>query len=361
VDTVHLIDLMHGAPGVTLAALFGPEHGLRGDADAGEKIDDGRDVRTGAPVYSLYGDTRKPSPEMLAGLDVLVFDIQDIGARFYTYISTMGLAMQAAAEAGIPFVVLDRPNPLGGDHVSGFVLEPEFTSFVGQFRIPVMHGLTVGELARLIQGEGLLPGLDALQLDVVPMEGWSRAMRWPDTGLPWIPTSPNIPDFETALIYPGACYFEGTSASEGRGTRSPFKLLGAPWADATALAEALNAKGLPGVQFGTSTFTPRSIEGMSSNPKLEDTELRGIRHIVTDAAALRPVETGRHVLHTFYYQAPPDERDGFLQRRWLGRLAGTDRLFDLLTRGATPEDIIAAWQDEVAAFEAQRRPYLLYE
>ena len=361
VDSVHLVDLVHDAPNVELAAIFGPEHGLRGTADAGEAVADGRDGRTGAPIFSLYGQTRKPTPEMLAGLDVLVFDIQDIGARFYTFISTMGLAMQAAAEAGLPFVVLDRPNPLGGEHVAGFALDPQYTSFVGQYPIPIVHGLTVGELARMIQGEAMLPGLESLDLQVVAMTGWARSMQWPQTGLPWVKTSPNIPDFETALIYPGACFFEGTEASEGRGTHDPFRHVGAPWADGQTLADTLNARRLPGVRFEALQFTPRSISGMSANPKLQDTPLQGVRYVVTDAAAFRPVEAGVHALHAFYRQAPSAERASFFNARWLHRLAGTDRLHTLLTADATPQAIIAAWQDEVAAFRQRRAAYLLYE
>jgi uncharacterized protein YbbC (DUF1343 family) len=294
---------------------------------------------------------------MLREVDVLVFDIQDVGARFYTYISTMGLAMQAAAENNIPFVVLDRPNPLGGAYVSGFVLEPEQTSFVGQYPIPIAHGLTVGELARMIQGEAMLPGLDHLQLDVVPMADWERAMLWPATGLPWISTSPNIPDFETALIYAGTCLFEAVAASEGRGTETPFTLLGAAWANGQALADTLNARALPGVRFEAASFTPRSMEGMSANPRFEGEDLQGIRLTVSDADAYRSVETGIHVLHAFYQQASDD----FVSNpEWLAKLSGTPRLATLLTDGASPAAMIAAWQDEVAAFEERRESYLLY-
>lgn len=357
VDTVHVIDLIDAAPNVEVTALFGPEHGLRGTADAGEKVADGRDDRTGAPVYSLYGNTRKPTPEMLRDVDVLVFDIQDVGARFYTYISTMGLAMQAAAENDIPFVVLDRPNPLGGAYVAGFVLEAEQTSFVGQYPIPIAHGLSVGELARMIQGEAMLPGLENLHLDVVEMANWERFMLWPGTGLPWISTSPNIPDFETALVYAGTCLFEAVAASEGRGTRTPFTLLGAPWANGQALADTLNARALPGVQFEAASFTPRSIEGMSASPRFKDEALQGIRLTVTDADAYRSVETGIHVLHAFYQQASGD----FVSNpEWLAKLSGTSRLGTLLTQGASPEDMIAAWQNEVADFEERREAYLLY-
>jgi uncharacterized protein YbbC (DUF1343 family) len=361
VDTVHLADLIHGAGGVELGALFGPEHGIRGTADAGAAIEHGRDAQTGVPIYSLYGQTRKPTPEMLSNIDVLVFDIQDIGARFYTYISTMGLAMQAAAEQGISFVVLDRPNPLGGEYVSGFVLEPEYISFVGQFRIPVVHGLTVGELAQMIVGERLISGVENLDLHVVSMTGWERGMLWPDTGLAWIPPSPNIPDFETALVYPGACYFEGTSASEGRGTYEPFRLLGAPWADGAALAEDLNGRGIAGVTFESARFTPRSIEGMASSPKLLGRNLEGIRYSVTDPEGFRPLEAGIHVLHAFYHQAPSGEQRGFVSnQRFFNLLAGTDRLKSQLEAGRSAEEIIASWQSEVDRFRERRNPYLLY-
>ncbi|HET6567719.1 MAG TPA: DUF1343 domain-containing protein [Rhodothermales bacterium] len=362
VDSVHLIDLFYNAPNVKLTALFGPEHGIRGQAAAGAKVGSGRDEKTGVPIYSLYGDTRKPTPEMLRDVDVLVFDIQDVGARFYTYISTMGLAMQAAAEKGIPFVVLDRPNPIGGVRVEGFLMQPEFESFVGEYPIPVTHGMTVGELARMIKGERMLPGLENLQLQVVQMTGWKRSMLWPETGLPWIPPSPNIPDFQTALVYPGAAFFEATSASEGRGTRTPFLNLGAPWADGQALADELNSRKLPGVRFEAATFTPHSIPGMAVNPKLEGQTVQGIRYVVTDPETFDPVAVGVHVLHAFYHQAPPGERNDFISRpEWLAKLSGSTRLYDMLTSDAAPEAIVAAWEEDVTTFRRQRERYLLYE
>lgn len=353
----HLIDRLAAAPNVVLAALFGPEHGLRGTAEAGAAVGGGTDAATGVPVYSLYGSSKKPPPESLAGLDALVFDVQDVGARFYTYVSTMGHAMQAAAEASLPFVVLDRPNPLGG-RVGGFVMEPEHQSFVGRYPIPIRHGLTVGELARMIVAKSWLPGLDSLDLRVVEMAGWNRTMRWPDTGLPWVPTSPNIPDVETALVYPGAAFFEGTTASEGRGTDTPFRLVGAPWLDGAALADTLNARTLPGVRFEPARFTPRSIPGVAAHPRFEGEKIEGVRIIVTDARAVRPVALGVYLLHAVYGQRSPGL--DFFDADWLARLAGTQRFQHMLEDGASPEAIIAAWQDEVAAFEQARRPYLLY-
>jgi uncharacterized protein YbbC (DUF1343 family) len=354
----HLIDRLHAARNVTLAALFGPEHGLRGTAEAGAAVESGRDAATGVPIYSLYGSSKRPPPESLAGLDALVFDMQDVGARFYTYVSTMGYAMQAAAEAGLPFVVLDRPNPLGG-HVGGFVLEPEHTSFVGLYPIPVQHGLTAGELALTIRAEGWLPGLDALDLRVVEMAGWDRSMLWPDTGLGWTPTSPNVPDFETALVYPGAALFEGTVVSEGRGTEAPFRLVGAPWLDGAALADTLDARELPGVRFEPARFTPRSIPGVAAHPKFEGEAVEGVLVVVTDAGAVEPVALGVHLLHAAYQQRTHNV--DFFDADWLAKLAGTRRLQRMLEVGARPEQIVAAWEDEVATFERARRPYLLYE
>src|SRR5699024_1617779 len=227
VDNQHIADLMNEAPNVNLIALFGPEHGIRGDDNTGFQTD----KSTGLPVHSLYGEHRKPTAAMLKDIDVLVFDIQDIGPRFYTYISTMGLAMEAAAENNISFLVLDRPNPLGGEVASGFVLEPEFKSFIGYFPIPVTHGLTVGELAIMAKKEGTLEGVDNLDLSVIKMEGWHRDMLWPDTGLTFVGPSPNMPDFSTALIYPGACFWEAVKGSEGRGTPLPFMQLVTLWAN----------------------------------------------------------------------------------------------------------------------------------
>ncbi len=353
----HLIDRLHAAPNVRLAVLFGPEHGLRGTAEAGAAVEDGSDPATGVPVFSLYGATKTPPPEALAGLDALVFDMQDVGARFYTYTATMGRAMQAAAEAGLVFVVLDRPNPLGG-RADGFVREPEHASFVGLYPVPVQHGLTAGELARMIVGESWLPGLDSLGLRVVEMAGWHRAMPWPDTGLPFTPTSPNIPSFETALVYPGVALFEGTTASEGRGTETPFLVVGAPDLDAAALADTLAARRLPGLRFEAARFTPRSIPGVAARPKHEGEALHGVRLLVSDASSVRPVAVGVHLLHAVYHAR---SGPGFFQAAWLAKLAGTRRLQRMLEAGERPEAVVAAWQAEVEAFDLARQPYLLYD
>ena len=361
VDTMHLGDVVQGSPNVSLSAFFGPEHGIRGDADAGAEIADGVDVKTGVPVYSLHGKHKKPTQASLQELDALVFDIQDVGARFYTYISTMGYAMQAAAEAGIPFFVLDRPNPLGGNYVSGFIRQPDFSSFVGFYPIPVAHGLTVGELARMIKGEAMLEGLADLDLRVIEMEGWDRSVKWPALSRSWRPTSPNIPDFETALIYLGTCFFEAVAASEGRGTRMPFKQVGAPWANSAALIDSLNNFGLDGVSFSSKYFTPESIVGMSSNPRFKDEVLQGVQIAVTDVDTFDPVSTGIHLLYAFYQQAPAQEKAEFIDQKWMGLLAGTDALREQIESNLLPTEIIASWQTEIQAFKQQRASYLLYE
>lgn len=352
----HVADLLHAAPDVHLTALFGPEHGLRGTADAGAVVTDGRDPDTGVPIYSLYGETRQPTTAMLAEVDVLVFDMQDAGARFYTYISTMGLAMQAAAEAGLPFVVLDRPNPLGGTYVSGFVLEDAQRSFVGQYPIPIAHGLTIGELARMIQGEAWLDGIDALDLTVVPMDDWDRSARWHGLEAAWVPPSPNIPDAETAYLYPGTCFVEALAASEGRGTEAPFRLIGHPALDGEALAADLTNRSLPGVQVTPASFTPTSRPGATA-PKHQDTRLNGVRLRVTDADSLDAVALGVHLLEALLAHGG----DAMLERpTWLDRLAGTPRLREALDNGTPAETIIAGWDEEVAEFKKARSPYLLY-
>lgn len=352
-----IIDVM--AQQTHLVALFGPEHGLRGLAEAGDTVRNGRDAQTGLPIYSLYGATKKPTPQMLRNVDVLVFDMQDIGARFYTYISTMGLAMQAAAEKGIPFYVLDRPNPLGGMS-DGWVLNLRYQSFVGQYAIPVQHGMTTGELARMIKGEQLLSGLSRLNLHVIQVEGWNRNMQFPQYGNVWIAPSPNIPNFETALVYPGTCFFEGTNLSEGRGTLEPFKVLGATWANGRNLAQTLNARHLPGVRFEATTFTPQDISGTATDPKLEGRALQGVRLIITNAQQFQPVQTGIHLLVAFYQQANTQQKQDFFKRDWLNKLAGTNRLYDEVRRGRTAQQIIATWATELAQFNTRRVPYLLY-
>lgn len=355
-----LLDVMARAPGVALAAILTPEHGLSGTVEAGAKVSGGKDRATRIPVHSLYGATLKPTRAMLDGLDVLVFDMQDIGTRYYTYISTMGLAMQAAAEAGLPFVVLDRPNPLGGDMVAGFVLERAVASFVGRYEIPQVHGLTVGELARMIKGEALLPGLQTLHLDVVAMEGWQRSMRWPATELPWIATSPNIPTFETALAYAGTGLFEATTASEGRGTPAPFLTLGHVDADPAAIVSRVSAARLAGVAFEPVRVTPRAIKGVAQSPRFRDREIGAVRLRLTDAMSFAPVETGITLLAAFAEALRSRGTALLADTAFFDKLAGSKRLSQALVRGVSAHDIVGSWLREVAEFRQRRTPYLLY-
>ena len=355
-----IVDLMYASGKVTLAAIFAPEHGYRGQKEDGVKIGYSIDEQTGLPVYSLYGAVMKPTPEMMRGIDVLVFDIQDIGARFYTYISTMGLAMQAAAEMHVPFIVLDRPNPLGGDRIGGPILETELTSFTGKYPIPIVHGMTIGELALMVKGELMLQGLETLDLRVIKMEGWQREMQWPETGLKWIRTSPNIPDYITALLYPGICLFEGTSASVGRGTLEPFKIIGFPGIDSGELATDLNSKKLSGVRFDQTKFMPKSIPGMSSNQVYQGKEIPGIKVTVTATHLFQPVETGVNILSVLYGLLGKKERELFFSHSGFDHLAGTRNLRLALEKGVPPEEIIDEWKVLENQFLLKRSKYLLY-
>ena len=293
---------------------------------------------------------------MLAGVQALVFDIQDVGARPYTYIYTMALAMQAARERGIPFVVLDRPNPIGGRIVEGNRLEPAFASFVGMYPIAVRHGLTVGELARLFNREF---GIGA-DLTVIPMENWRRSMWYDETGLPFVPPSPNIPRLESAISYPGTVFLEGTNLSEGRGTDRPFEQTGAPWLRADSVTRLMNAMTLPGVRFEPVAFTPAA-----SAAKYGGVALQGVRIVVTDREAYRPVSTALRLIDTIRRVHPAEFRftgnsAASPDLYWIDRLAGTDRLRKAMERGEL-ESLLADWAAQAAGFDAMRRAYELYE
>ena len=354
---VHLLDLM-ARKGIHPAVIFTPEHGLKGRAEDGARLPDGS--AAGIPVKSLYGATRKPRPEDLKGLDLVLFDIQDAGVRFYTYISTMGLVMQAAAEAGVPFTVLDRPNPLGGNYVSGFVSGARPPTFTSLYPIPVAHGMTVGELAEMIKGEAMLPGLSQLDLSVVRMQGWQRWMRWPDTGLPWVATSPNLATFESALLYPGTGLLEGTAASEGRGCPQPFRVIGWPGIDPQPLAQKLNGEGLPGLHFEPVHFTPVSLPGVSSSPKYCNRELAGVRIDVTDYRSVLPVETGIAVVSALYQTVPEPARKVFFTGGF-GDMIGSDQARKGIQSGEPPWLIETHWSEGVRHFLHLRQSYLLYE
>ena len=357
----HLIDLMDAAPNVEVGALFGPEHGIRGDEDAGAVIDDGVDDATGAPVYSLYGSVRRPTPDMMQGLDALIFDIQDVGSRFYTFISTMGLSMQSAAEAGVPFVVLDRPNPLGGVRMEGFVRDSSLVSPVSQYPIPVRHGLTVGELAQMIRGEGWIPGIEELDLRVIQMSDWNRDMMWPETGLEWIPTSPNLPTFESALIYAGTCFIEATTASEGRGTPLPFLTIGAPWLDTEALVNDLDQWEPEGVSFKAGSITPISIPGASTNPKWKDAAIQTLQIKVIQPDSVHAVSLGLDLVARMYALAPDSAKADFFNERWMALLSGSTQTVDLLKGGMDQSAFEWTWRDDIERFAALRTSYLLYD
>lgn len=342
---------------VQITALFGPEHGIRGHAEAGEKVDTENDPLRGIPIYSLYGKNRKPTPEMLKDVDVLVFDIQDVGARFYTYIWTMAYAMEAAAEQGKHFVVLDRPNPISGAHVEGNILEPAFATFVGLFPIPTRHGMTVGELARLFNGEGWLANGVKADLTVVPLKNWQRKMWFDETGLAFIKPSPNIPNLTSAATYPGACLLEGVNVSEGRGTKTPFQLFGAPWISRTQLADQLNALGLPGVAFRDTVFTPVSIPGASTNPKYKNRRCQGAKIIITDRDAFLPYLTGIHIVNAIHQMYS----DSLQWRvRHFDRLCGTNKIRKTIESGGAIDKLVENWQGEFQKFMAKRAKYLLY-
>jgi uncharacterized protein YbbC (DUF1343 family) len=347
-DRRSTIDVLAGMAEVHLVALFSPEHGIRGTAAPGEHVASGVDERTGLPIHSLYGETRRPTPEMMRGIEALVFDIQDIGARAYTYIYTMALGMEAAAEHGVPFVVLDRPNPINGVHVEGNLLDPAFATFVGMYPIPVRHGMTAGELARLFNREFVI-GAD---LTVVPVEGWSRATWGDATGQPWVNPSPNIRRLDAAIHYPGTVFFEGTNLSAGRGSEMPFEQIGAPWLRAGEVVRRMNERGLPGVRFEEVGFTPRD----PGDGKFADQPVRGVRLVVTDRQSYRPVEASLLLIAAIRHQHP----DEF---RWhvshFDRLAGTDRMRLAIDAG-DPDPLLREWTADAARFRQIREPYLLY-
>ena len=342
------IDVLHEASNVDLVALYAPEHGIRGQEQAGAVIDSGRDERTGIPIHSLYGEVRKPTPAMLEGVDILLFDMQDIGARYYTYVSTMALAMEAAGEQDIPFIVLDRPNPVRGDIVQGNLLKPGYETFVGMYPVPMRHGMTAGELAQLYVGDF---GVE-VDLHVVPLDGWTRDMTFDQTQLPWVPPSPNMPSVESALAYPGTCLFEGTPISVGRGTDRAFQWVGAPWLDGVQLAESLNGYGINGVRFEATTFTPRN----AGDRKFEGQEVSGVLLIpestdydASKAAVAMLVET---------YSMSGD--NWLWAEAHFDRLAGTDSLRLGIEAGADFAELTSAWDSETQAFEQLRAPFLIY-
>jgi len=365
-------DLFRNHPGIELAALYSPEHGIRGNAQAGEYVPYYMDEKFKVPVFSLYGpsmkpqagmlknidefmrsfDTthadKKPNASMTKNIDVLVYDIQDVGTRVYTYEATMAYAMEAAAEAGIDFIVLDRPNPITGTLMEGPLLEyPEFSSFVGLYPVPLRFGLTIGEMARLYN--------DKFQdkkaaLTVIPMEGWARGMWHDQTGLPWVIPSPNMPTFETAMVYPGQVFFEGTNVSEGRGTTRPFEFFGAPWIDGFALTNKLNSLGLPGVVFREQWFTPLFS-------KFTGEICGGCQIHITDRNAYRSLETALYAIKAIRDAYPQEFR---FHENYFDKIMGTASVRKAIEAGQGIPEIVAAWSGGLASFSELRKPYLIY-
>ncbi|HEX9944538.1 MAG TPA: exo-beta-N-acetylmuramidase NamZ domain-containing protein, partial [Thermoanaerobaculia bacterium] len=348
-DGRHAVEVLRER-GLSVVRLFSPEHGLRGQAAAGKGIESGRDPASGLPVVSLYGDRRRPQPADLEGLDALVFDLQDAGVRFYTYVSTLILALEAAADSGVDFVVLDRPNPLGGERIEGPVSAPRDVvpaSFLNLAPGPLVHGLTLGEMARYVNAHRERPA----RLTVVPMTGWTRRMTWTDTGRSWVSPSPNLRSAEAALAYPGTALLEATNVSEGRGTESSFLLLGAPWLDSSGVATSV-----PGFHLEPASFTPRASPA-APNPKYPDEECRGLRVRVTDPATAEPYRLGVTLLALLSRQPGFEWREG---GDALTRLLGTPRPLQDLRAGKTVEEILATDAADHSAWRRDRRQALLY-
>jgi uncharacterized protein YbbC (DUF1343 family) len=349
------IDLLAARKDMKLVVLFGPEHGIRGVASG--RVSDDKDEKTGLPVYSLFGETDKPTDAMLANVDALVFDIQDVGVRQYTYLSTMGLAMQAAAQKRIPIVILDRPNPIGGMIVEGNIREPGMESFVGLYPIASRHGLTAGELAQLYNKEF---GIGA-DLHVVPLEGWKRGLWVDQTDLPWIKPSPNLPTFAGIMSYPGTVFFEGTNLSEGRGSDNPFEQTGAPWLRSEEVANAMNARHLPGVQFVAVDY------GVAPGArKYGGQTIHGVRQVVTDRETYRPIATTLRLIDTIHRLQPNDFQwrhstasPNAPETYYFDTLTGSKRTRAAIENG-TLETMLAEWDRDAQRFREMRKPYLLY-
>ena len=342
------VDLLHAAPGVRLTALFGPEHGFAGVVRGGDRIGFATDSATGLPVYSLYGETRAPTDSMLRDVDVLVYDIQDVGARVYTYVWTMALAAQAAGRAGKRFIVLDRPNPIRADRVEGGVLETRFRSFVGQYDVALRYGLTPGELLRFLVSTGRV----SADVTVIPMAGYRRDMWFSQTGLPWVNPSPNIRDEETAILYPGTVFFEATNLNEGRGSDAPLKQVGAPWlTDNQAIAAALNARRLPGIRFEARSAA------VAAGDKHGGKTIPMVRMRVTDRDAAAPVAAAVWLMREIYQRHPAE----FSWQRGTGaeRLSGTDQFRRAIQTGEV-QPLLDRWARESAGFEASTRAARIY-
>lgn len=353
-DGVSLTDTLAKINGININAVFAPEHGFYISFSAGKSVSDTLAGRI--PVYSLYGKNKKPTPEMLRNIDLIIFDLQDVGSRFYTYISTLYYVIQAAAENNIPLIVLDRPNPLGGTKIEGPVLNPDMESFVGIAPIPVIYGMTTGELANLFAGE-FINNSGYSSLRIIKMKNWKRNSYFEDYNLKWTAPSPNIPDPETAFLYPATAFLEGTNVSEGRGTDNPFKLIGAPFINPNELIPELDSLQHQGVIIEPVSFIPISIAGKSERPKFENIMCYGIRLILKDPGDFKPVDFSiklLYALHKLYPEKLKFKVDQF------DKLYGTGRVREMLNSDKTPDQIIESWQPDLSGFLKIRTQYLLY-
>lgn len=347
------IDVLFEHEDIELVALFGPEHGIRGEVQAGGKVDADLDVATGLPIHSLYGQTRMPDAAMLKGLDALVVDLQDIGVRYATYLSTMDNVLTAGHAHGTQVVILDRPNPLGGEVVSGGLLDPDFRSFIGTHPLPILHGMTLGELGRMIAHERALT-----PPNVVTMDGWRRSMLWDETGLPWVLPSPNLPTLDSHLFYPATCLIEGTTLSEGRGTTRPFEVFGAPWLDPRTMVELIEELGMPGVQARPHYFVP-------TISKHAGVRCGGVQMYVDRSALSSMPELGTRLIHLLAANYPdqfawtdlPDEG----ARYFIDLLTGSDRLRRAIDADESLDQLLQNWKIDAEAFRVRRSPFLLYD
>ena len=354
-DGTHLVDALLEQKNLKVTAIFTPEHGFKGIAEAGELIDYKNNLYKEVPIISLYGKDKKPSKEILNYVDVLIFDIQDVGARFYTYISTMYYILEAAGESNIAIIILDRPNPIGGNYVDGPVLDPNYKSFVGIAQIPITHGMTVGELAIYFVREKLISNWKNISLKVIQCKNWNREIPG-EFYLNWNSPSPNINSLETALVYTGMCLLEGTNISEGRGTKFPFLQFGAPFIKADEVIEKINLLKIEGIELQSVAFIPEDIEGMATNPKFENITCHGIKIKITEPNKFEPVKFGVKLLYVLVklYGNIIKFNESF------DKLAGSDILRKQLLDKIRPEKIIASWQKELIKFEKKRNKYLLY-
>jgi len=354
---VHLVDTLYALDNVKIISLFGPEHGIRGDVPDGQSINDSIDTKTGIPTHSLYGSIKKPTKKMLNEIDILIFDIQDVGARFYTFISTMYYSIQSAAENNIPIIILDRPNPINGLKVDGPMLDSNFKSFVGIAELPIQHGMTVGELAKYFNRTEILGTEKPAQLTVVKMKNWNREFYFEDCNLPWIKPSPNMPRVNTAFVYPGLCLIEGVNISEGRGTYSPFLLIGSPYINSEEVINEMQKYNLDGCILKDTSFIPVEIPNMASSPKYKNEQCDGISINITDRKIFEPIDFTIKLIYTFHKLYPQNFtfRESAIDRLW-----GSDKFRKDIKNGKSPKEIIDSYQSNLSEFKKARQQYLLY-